>query len=101
MITSRDDWSAPAPPRHLVRVDISLVLIAELVREDWRVDHVRVCRGGIPRDAVLVAAYSRPDAACFTLVFEHASFPEVIEGGVVPSQTPMTERVYCRQSGPG
>lgn len=100
MITTyHAEWATPAAPRHLVRVDISLVLVAEFVREDWQTDHVRISRDGIPRDAALVAAYIKPDIACLSLVFEHESFPEVMEGAIPPSQEPVMERVYCQEAG--
>lgn len=67
--------------RNALLVPCTAELLASFVADGTRIITVN---SPIPADAKFITAHYDPQRACFMLQFEHESFGEVAEGGMIP-----------------
>lgn len=81
-----------------VKVVISPLLLAELVKTGWTIPRSPQasieCIEGLPPDAKYIRGGYDSDRDKFIMIFEHPSFDEVHLGGILPEVTPIFRETY-------
>ena len=71
--------------RLMIAIQPEFLKVQVMQGEHWSAGS---CLVGVPPDALLIRSFYDAIEDIFGLVFEHPSFPLVLEGGVIPRLTP-------------